>query len=67
MKKIILISILLFTTILSSFSQTISPLETTEQCPGVNITFSVSIVAKSIQSVYGTALNISPDIVQQPF
>lgn len=31
MKKIILISILLFTTILSSFSQTISPLETTEQ------------------------------------
>lgn len=50
-----------------SFSQVITPALTTEQCPGVNITFTVTIAAQSIQSVQPKALNVNPTVIQQPF
>lgn len=48
-------------------SQTITPVQSTEQCPGVNITFTVTIAANSIQSIQSKALNVNPTVVQQPF
>lgn len=51
----------------NAYSQQITPLQTTEQCPGVNITFTVTIAGQSVQSVQPKALNVNPTVVQQPF
>lgn len=67
MKKIFLLSLILTTKIINLFSQTITPVQSTEQCPNANITFTVTIVANSIQSVQPKALNVNPTVVQQPF
>lgn len=54
-------------TIGNVYAQTVTPLRSTEQCPGVNITITVTIAAKSIQDVQPKALNANPIVVQQPF
>ena len=51
----------------TAYSQQIIPAQTTEQCPGVNITCTVTIAAQSIQNVLPKALNVNPTVVQQPF
>lgn len=70
MQHKILLSALLFvlTLIAKAQTPTINPVQTTEVCPGVNITFTVTIpAAQSIQSVQPWALNVNPVVVQQPF
>lgn len=67
MKKILLIMLIGLNIIIKSYAQTITPAQTTEQCPEVNITFTVTIAAQSITSVAGKALNVTPVVVQQPF
>jgi len=68
MKNIFIIVLILCTSYIKLFSQgTISPLQTSEQCPGVNITFIVTIPGQSVQSVQPKALNINPTVIQQPF
>lgn len=42
-------------------------MQTTEQCLGVNITFTVTITTQSIQSCQPPAFNVNPTVVQQPF
>ena len=66
MRKIILV-LLGSTIFISANSQQITPVQTTEVCPGVNITFTVTIPAQSIQSVQPWAINVNPIVVQQPF
>lgn len=63
--KNLFFTLLLCFSIGSGFSQTITPSETSEQCPGVNITFTVTIAANNINAVQG-GLG-SPTVVQQPF
>ena len=68
MKRIFFFILLLVSGITEVFSQnTITPLRNDEQCPGINMTFTVTMTAKSIQSVQPKALNINPTVVQQPF
>lgn len=70
MQNKILLSALLFvfTLIARAQTPTINPVQTTEVCPGVNITFTVTIpAAQSIQSVQPWALNVNPVVIQQPF
>lgn len=52
---------------LLSNAQVISPDRSGEYCPGVNITFTVTIAGQSVQSVTPKALNVPPTVVQQPF
>lgn len=66
MKKLLLLTVLC-ASILNLSAQQITPERTTEQCPGVNITFSVTIAAQSVQSISAKALNIPPLVVQQPY
>lgn len=66
MKKIILSTALYFFIIYAK-SQNITPAQTTEVCPGVNITFSVSLPGQGVTSVAGVALNVAPTVIQQPF
>lgn len=51
----------------NAYTQQISPAITTELCPGVNITFTVTIAAQSIERVQAWALNVNPIVVQQPY
>jgi len=62
-----MLSLIIYSMSTKSFSQVISPLLSNEQCPETNITFTVTIAAKSIQSVTPKALNVAPLVVQQPF
>jgi hypothetical protein len=66
MKKIFL-HLLFSLAFFNAYSQQISPDITTELCPGVNITFTVTIAAQSIQSVQPLAFNVNPIVVQQPY
>ena len=57
MKKVLNLFVLLLTTVVASFGQTplsISPIETNEQCPATNITFTV--VLPAIKT--GTSINV---------
>jgi hypothetical protein len=67
MKNIFLSMLIFSISILKIYSQSISPLESSEQCPGINITFTVTIAAQSVQSVQPKALNVNPTVIQQPF
>ena len=67
MKKIFLLSLITIRMTINLFSQAITPVQSTEQCPNANITFTVTIAANSIQSVQPKALNVNPTVVQQPF
>lgn len=61
---------LLFTIILTALftnAQSILPDRNGEYCPGLNITFTVTIAGQSVQSVTPKALNVPPTVVQQPF
>jgi hypothetical protein len=51
----------------SAKTQNITPSQSTDVCPGVNITFSVSIPGQGVTSVSGVALNVAPTVIQQPF
>jgi hypothetical protein len=51
MKKLIILLTALTPLYLNLQAQTISPSLSSEQCPGTNITFTVTIAAQSIQSV----------------
>lgn len=67
MKKLILLFVV-FLGFFNAFCQpSITPAVSTEQCPGVTIVFTVTISAKSITSVHGTALNISPVVEKAPY
>ena len=66
MKKIFLF-IISFVFIYTGKSQNITPTLTSEMCPGVNITFSVSLPGTAVTSVSGAAINIAPTVIQQPF
>jgi|GEM_PF-6986681 len=65
MKKHFLLMLTLIVYV-KGFTQTISPVRTDPQCPGINITFSVSIAAKTINSITAKALNVPPVVIQQP-
>jgi len=67
MKKLFFLLIVSVFCFFKLTAQTITPSQTTEQCPGTNITFTVTIAAQSIQSVQPKALNVNPTVVQQPF
>jgi len=43
MKKLILLLLLVSTVMLDASPQDITPLRNTDQCPGVNITFTVTL------------------------
>ncbi len=66
-KKILVASIY---TLLSAttFAQSISPIETSEQCPGTNITFTVTLPSTGYTfiTVVATAITLAPTVVQQP-
>lgn len=66
MKKIFILSLILSISFLKLFAQTINPLQNTEQCPGLNITFTVTISGLDVTGVTGRALNVSPIVIQQP-
>lgn len=66
MKHINLFLSLILITLLSK-AQVISPDRIGEYCPGVNITFTVTIAGQSVQSITPKALNVPPTVVQQPF
>jgi len=67
MKKPYLVALFIIGLKFCVFSQSITPSRSDEQCAGVNIIFTVTIVAKSIQSVQSAAINVSPTVVQQPY
>jgi len=57
----------LFIATIQAQTPTISPLETTEQCPNVNITFTVTLPGiYSTINVAPTANSVPPVVVQQP-
>lgn len=50
------------------FAQDILPSRSGDYCPGVNITFTVTLPgAQSVQSVTAEAVNVNPLVVQQPY
>ncbi len=59
MKQIIFLATLFNICFVQVKSQSISPSQTTEQCPGVNVTFTVSISGTG-SSVFPKALNVNP-------
>jgi hypothetical protein len=65
MKQIFLVLSVTLIALLSN-AQVISPDRSGEYCPGVNITFTVTIAGQSVQSVTPKALNVPPTVVQQP-
>ncbi len=67
MKKYIILWLFTLLSTVKSFSQSIYPVESTEVCPGVDITFTVSIYAQSIQNVIPWALNVNPAVVQPAY
>lgn len=66
MKKLLLLLLILVTSLGNLCAQTISPVQSTEVCPGVNMTFTVTIAANSIIGVSPKALNANPTVVQGP-
>jgi hypothetical protein len=50
------------------FAQDVLPSRSGDYCPGVNITFTVTLPgAQSVQSVTAEAVNVNPLVVQQPY
>lgn len=66
MKKLSILFIIAYSFCSNLNAQTITPALSSEQCPGTNITFTVTIAAQSIQSVQPKALNVNPTVVSQP-
>ena len=67
MRKLIALKLLMTTIFFNVGAQTILPLQSTEQCPGVDIVFTVTIAANSITSISPKALNVNPVVIQQPY
>ncbi|MCB0741862.1 MAG: hypothetical protein KDB92_12630, partial [Chitinophagaceae bacterium] len=51
----------------TAHSQNITPLQNSEQCPGINILFTVTLPAQSIQNIQPWPINVNPIVVQQPY